>query len=559
MPKKTLSIALALIIALSLFNFIAPDASAAGLTGPDSSTGRLVATPTSSTVLVNGKNVAFDAYNINGNNYFKLRDVAYTLSGTAKQFDVSWDAANNAIALTKGKAYTSIGGEMASKGSGNKTPTPTNAGIYMLDRELYLTAYNIEGNNYCKLRDIGQAFDFGVDWDAAKNTIVIDTNKVYTPENGAPKPNFNFNEDFRLHGYRRIVNYSLSAFDIRLYDKIVEGIANFDMRIAFDSMPQTESEALVYVRIMRIAYFTHPEFFWWDPSILWYSSRKASDGIYSFLPVYNVDGKVLRAEFRGANNEIVYPSQSDINAGKAWVEKGKAAIRDKLNTLPINNNMTAYELELAVHDWICENMVYDNESISDFSIYGAILEGRANCSGHSMALQYIMGIAGVECILVEGVSPGGELHGWNAVKLEGQWYLTDTTFDEGYHNANDLKLPWHLYFNRTERFMTAQGYVAENPVVKETNPQMTCTATKFDYYNMTNSRIASDADFKNKVPARIAAARANGERAFELEFTESYVESSEISSKKYLLDTDLWSDIEYYYRSAGIIVFGVFK
>jgi hypothetical protein len=40
------------------------------------------ASPTSSTVLVNGKNVAFDAYNINGNNYFKLRDLAYTLNGT---------------------------------------------------------------------------------------------------------------------------------------------------------------------------------------------------------------------------------------------------------------------------------------------------------------------------------------------------------------------------------------------------------------------------------------------------------------------------------------------
>jgi len=31
------------------------------------------ATPTTSTVLVNGSPVAFDAYLINGNNYFKLR------------------------------------------------------------------------------------------------------------------------------------------------------------------------------------------------------------------------------------------------------------------------------------------------------------------------------------------------------------------------------------------------------------------------------------------------------------------------------------------------------
>jgi hypothetical protein len=43
-------------------------------------------------------------------------------------------------------------------------------------------AYNISDNNYFKLRDIGEAFDFGVDWDGAAKTTVIDTSKGYTPE-----------------------------------------------------------------------------------------------------------------------------------------------------------------------------------------------------------------------------------------------------------------------------------------------------------------------------------------------------------------------------------------
>jgi hypothetical protein len=40
------------------------------------------AVPTTSTVLVNGNNIKFDSYNINGNNYFKLRDLAYVLNTT---------------------------------------------------------------------------------------------------------------------------------------------------------------------------------------------------------------------------------------------------------------------------------------------------------------------------------------------------------------------------------------------------------------------------------------------------------------------------------------------
>src|SRR5690606_13684686 len=59
----------------------------------------VLAVPTSSTVLVNGEEVAFDAYVINSNNYFKLRDLAHVVSGTEKQFEVSWDGANNTISL----------------------------------------------------------------------------------------------------------------------------------------------------------------------------------------------------------------------------------------------------------------------------------------------------------------------------------------------------------------------------------------------------------------------------------------------------------------------------
>ena len=141
------------------------------------------ATPTASTVLVNGQSVAFDAYLINGNNYFKLRDLAYTINGTEKQFEVGWDGAKNAISLTSGRPYTAVGGEMAGKGGGAKTPEPTNSKIIQDGGKEQFTAYLIDGNNYFMLRDIGAAFDFGVDWDGDRNTIVIDTSKGYiTPD-----------------------------------------------------------------------------------------------------------------------------------------------------------------------------------------------------------------------------------------------------------------------------------------------------------------------------------------------------------------------------------------
>jgi hypothetical protein len=61
------------------------------------------AKPTDSKVLVNEEEVSFQAYNINDNNYFKLRDLAMILNGTDKNFAVSWDGENNAISLESGK------------------------------------------------------------------------------------------------------------------------------------------------------------------------------------------------------------------------------------------------------------------------------------------------------------------------------------------------------------------------------------------------------------------------------------------------------------------------
>lgn len=141
------------------------------------------ANPTSAKLQVNGKAVDFTAYSIAGNNYFKLRDLAMVVSGSEKQFEVGWDAEKNAINLISGSEYTPVGGELeVSAKPKSATGKSTTSTIYMDGQEIELTAYNIGGNNYFKLRDIAQAFNIGVTWDGATRTIGIDTSIDYIPE-----------------------------------------------------------------------------------------------------------------------------------------------------------------------------------------------------------------------------------------------------------------------------------------------------------------------------------------------------------------------------------------
>lgn len=141
----------------------------------------VTAVPTQSPVLVNGTRVAFDAYNINGSNYFKLRDLAYAVNGTPKQFEVGWDGGSNAINLIPGAPYTPKGGEMTLSGdTAPKPATPTTSMILLDGKKASFTAFNIGGYNYFKLRDVAKAMDFAVTWDNATSTIGIDTSEGYT-------------------------------------------------------------------------------------------------------------------------------------------------------------------------------------------------------------------------------------------------------------------------------------------------------------------------------------------------------------------------------------------
>ena len=133
------------------------------------------ATPTNSKIYIDGNEFAFDAYNIDGNNYFKLRDLAYAFNNTQSNFSVGYDDANNAITVGCGRPYTAVGNELSKGNGASKTATSTNSKIYINGIPAKLGGYNIDGNNYFKLRDICPYVDSTVDYDNTKNSIALGT------------------------------------------------------------------------------------------------------------------------------------------------------------------------------------------------------------------------------------------------------------------------------------------------------------------------------------------------------------------------------------------------
>lgn len=135
------------------------------------------AAPSPMNLLVNGQSVSVEAYAINGNNYIKVRDMAYFLNGTRKNFGVTWNGAKGAVELKSNTPYATVAGDM-SKGDGAAKPAGrSTSAIYVDGLQRKLTAYAIGGNNFFKLRDVMKVFDVYVGYE--NGTVTVDTSKGY--------------------------------------------------------------------------------------------------------------------------------------------------------------------------------------------------------------------------------------------------------------------------------------------------------------------------------------------------------------------------------------------
>lgn len=129
---------------------------------------------------INGKDVALDIYTIDDYSYFKLRDLAYAMTGTSKQFDTIWIEAEQAIHLQTGIPYTISGTEGKQTQNKDTMATTSSANLYVDGNAESVSAYTIQDYTYYKLRDLAKLIDFGVTWDEQNAMIDIDTSVSYT-------------------------------------------------------------------------------------------------------------------------------------------------------------------------------------------------------------------------------------------------------------------------------------------------------------------------------------------------------------------------------------------
>lgn len=178
--------------------------------------------------------------------------------------------------------------------------------------------------------------------------------------------------------------------------------------------------------------------------------------------------RLLDAWQRGNWGELPQQDQEILNACQAVI--GRTGF----------GSLSDYEKELAVHDWMLDNGRYDTSRLSNLpqyqenpdndNPYGFLIGGVGICRGYTATFQLFMDLIGIECISVQGQSNSTrDEHAWNMVRLDGEWYCVDVTWDDPVTDQPVSVQKAHRYFNVTSEFMRSTGhYWDEGSVPKAT-------------------------------------------------------------------------------------------
>lgn len=232
----------------------------------------------------------------------------------------------------------------------------------------------------------------------------------------------------------------------------------------------------------------HPEYFW-------IPSRYYTD---DSVPGHFKIGMQVDRKSDPEQTVTYLCTDAERKAMSTRLSQALQAVTAHIQEKSTGGKLSDFELELALHDWICETTTYDHGAAKDpdsnplaFTAYGALVQGKAVCEGYSRAAQLLLNTFGIKATLVVGTDHTGSDHMWNLVQINGEWYHLDLTWDD------DDDTYYHYYFNLSDTLISRDHIIAPSAsgsaIPNDFNNYMlpVCTAEAARYIVQAGTRIDS--------------------------------------------------------------------
>lgn len=206
-----------------------------------------------------------------------------------------------------------------------------------------------------------------------------------------------------------------------------------------DLQTETGETVIMSLREINVVYqgflYDHPEIFWLGNSFR-YRRQPDENGDFSDALIDGI---------------LAVPIPDSEEALRAQQEALSETAEEILQTLP--QDASGEALARAVHDWLTENVSYEEEASYDTALqsahtaYGAVVERQAVCDGYALAYSYLLRQVGIESVPVPG-QVAGMPHVWNLVRWDDAFHEVDVTWDA----LQEMESRW-IYFDLTTQQM----------------------------------------------------------------------------------------------------------
>ena len=300
------------------------------------------------------------------------------------------------------------------------TAAPTSQTFYVDGQWVQFEAYEIHGNNFVKLRDIGKAVGFGVTYDGATNTVHIAPDSPYieevtTPAPPTPVPLTTPAPQVPSGGYTITTDHwSREDFSQRANPSVFTGVYD---RALYNTIRQTlvdggPGTAPAYTMVAKENYGEVKRLLGRMDNTRWLEHYVPDNftNYWQYLGYFAVSEKE--------------PEQ--YQAARSFIQP----VITQANQLGSDREKVEY-----LHDYLCSLMAYDVKAVAVipeiFAPRGGEIKGA--CGAYAGALSFLCGAADIPCFTVRSSD-----HSWNMVYADGRWLYVDVSADDLHGNKNAL-------------------------------------------------------------------------------------------------------------------------
>lgn len=296
------------------------------------------------------------------------------------------------------------------------TAAPTSQTFYVNGQRVQFEAYEIHGNNFIKLRDIGKAVDFAVDYDGSTNSVRINSTLPYQEEATPPVQTIRPSSTPQAPGSYTITtdHWSREDFSQRANPAVFTGVYD---RALYNTIRQTlvdggPGTAPAYTMVDKEDYGTVKRVL---------GQMDGTRRLEHYVPENFVNYYEYLSYFA-----VTFKTPEQYHAAQSFIQPAIT----QTGQLGSDREKVEY-----LHDYLCSLLTYDLKATAGipktFSPRSGELKGA--CGAYATAFNFLCDAANIPCFMVDSAD-----HSWNMVYADGRWLYVDVSADDLHGNKNAL-------------------------------------------------------------------------------------------------------------------------